>query len=64
MATETIFQNEYRFVWIDPTIKGEQFGTFLFNTPDEANDSYLMMQATFPDFIIWLEDHERNKIEI
>lgn len=56
--------NRYRFAWIDPRKKGTQYGTFLFNSPEEAKAPKNAMQIMFRDFIIWLEDREHNRVEI
>ena len=56
--------NRYRFAWIDPRKEGRQYGTFLFNTPEEAKAPKEAMKTMFSDFIIWLEDDQHNRVEI
>jgi hypothetical protein len=61
MATKTYQDlNEYRLVWINPDLLETQYGTYLFNSIKEARPSIEHMKAAFPDFSIWLEDHDHN----
>lgn len=63
-ATQGTDLNKYRFVWINPDLQGIQYGTFLFNSPEDASPAKNAMEQNFPDYVIWLEDREHNKIEM
>jgi hypothetical protein len=57
-------QNQLRFVWNNPEKEGIQYGTFLFNDPQDAEPALIAMRKEFPDCVIWLEDREHNRIQI
>ena len=57
-------QNEYRLVWVKPDTEGIQYGTFLFNDPQDAEPALIAMRKEFPDCVIWLEDREHNKVRV
>jgi len=57
-------QNDYRLAWINPQVKGTQYGTYLFNQPTEASTAIKLLKKTFPDYVIWLEDREHNRVNI
>lgn len=57
-------QNEYRLVWNCLEKRGTQYGTFLFNDLMEAIPALSAMRKRFPDYVIWLEDREHNRIKI
>jgi len=63
---DTTYQdlNEYRLAWINPKSGNTDYGTFLFNEPKEATPTVAELKAAYPGLVIWLEDHEHNKVEI
>lgn len=57
-------QNDYRLAWVNPAVKGTQYGTYLFNEPKEASTAIKLLKKQFPNYIIWLEDREHNRIPV
>jgi hypothetical protein len=63
---DVVIENEckYRLAWINPDMQGTQYGEYLFDVPSGARDTKAAMKKMFPDYVVWLEDHEHNRIEI
>jgi len=57
-------ENEMRLVWTCPKVEGVQYGAFLFNTKEEARGTLLRLKHAFPEYVIWVEDRESNRIDI
>lgn len=57
-------QNEYRLVWNNPNLKGVQYGAFLFNTRTEFEPALDALRKNFPDYVIWVEDREHNRVDV
>ena len=55
--------NQYRLAWIDPKKEGTQYGTFLFNSPEEGQSAMNAMQMMFRSFTIWLEDRDGKRVQ-
>lgn len=52
-----------RLAWILPSSAETQYGSYMFDTPQEAEKAMHVMQAAFSDIIVWIEDREHNRIE-
>lgn len=57
-------ENEMRLVWTCPEAEGIQYGAFLFNRKEEARFTLDKLRRSFPDYVIWVEDREHNKIDV
>jgi len=56
--------NKYRFVWRHPDAEEPSYGAYLFNSAEEASGPMDTLKTMFPNFEIWMEDDQHNKIEI
>ncbi len=62
---ETIYEGApLRLVWIDPQIGIPNYGSFLFNTPQEAVTTKRAILSNHPSYEVWLEDRAGNQIEL
>jgi hypothetical protein len=61
-----VIENEckYRLAWISPDMCEPEYGKYLFDLPEGAADTVRALKSIFPDRVVWLEDHEHNRIEI
>ena len=56
--------NEYRLAWVDTKTGKPGKGSFLFDRPIDAETTIEAVRKQFPNYLIWLEDRECNKIEV
>lgn len=66
MLTETVYEDQckYRLVWYCPDIRDAQYGKFLFMDPAEARGAEVAVKKTYPDYVVWLEDRDGNRVAI
>ena len=59
-----LIKYRYRFVWCHPDSEQPFYGAYLYNSAEEARFPLDTIRTMFPDFEIWMEDCEHNKIAI
>jgi len=55
---------QYRLVWFDMATGEYRYGVYLFDTPEQARETYVNLNKSFPECEFWVEDRGGKRIEI